>query len=77
VTLADSALQPITAAQAFSAQIDDRAQALPRKRADIVRGWLGGTPCPVAQSMLVEVQQPENTVIDEEHVKILNHPSDR
>ena len=44
-------------------QIDDGANPEARCRLDLVWRGLGGPPRLAAETMLVEVEQPENTVI--------------
>src|SRR4051794_14615428 len=70
VPFADRLLERVATAKSLAAKIDDGAQALPRERAEIVRGRLSGAPGPRAEPMLVDVQQAEDTVVENEHVQI-------
>src|SRR5690606_15855452 len=63
-------LQPVAAALMLAAQIDDRADALTCQRLDIARRRLCRPPRVLAEAMPVDVQQPEDPVIDEQHVEV-------
>ena len=53
---------------AAAAQVDDRAHALGGEAGDLVRRRLGRAPEPMRDLMLVEVGEPEDAVIGEQHV---------
>jgi hypothetical protein len=62
-------LRPVASAGARAAQIDDRTHALACHGADVVRRRLRRAPSPRADPVLVEIEQAEDAVVDQQHIK--------
>src|SRR5262249_55464695 len=70
LALTDRLLEPVVAGKALTAQVDDGAQAAPLESPDVVRRRLRGAPGLLPQTMLVDIEQAKNAVIDHQHVEV-------